>query len=230
MIILLLYNKSDILWDNSSRMYIDMKNQISKSRSQKITDIILNHEGFQREFKLSKKRFLKTTQTITQSNGVRRIVRWNEKVLQKETSYLMDVYAYLSESPLPESWEPSIKGYLKTDNLIAPKSTTEPLVTFEIAEPIGRSKLNIQVFKYTTKKEYVEAWKKVENYQNNWMQELDPKPLSKRDLRIIKKDKQGKTAFQILQEIPDDISPSTVRKIISRKAPQLGVTLKYKKS
>lgn len=201
-----------------------MKKPIVKSRSQKILDVLVNHDEFKHEFAVSRKLFLKTAKESVRKDGSKYLSQWNSKVLEEETSRIMNMFV-----SLPDSWEDSIRNYIKTGALVPPASSTKPKIMYEEALPLRKSKLIVQVFKHTTKKEYVEAWKSIELIrQRIW--EIDPKPLTKRDLKIIKKYKQGKTAFQTLQEIPDDISPSTVRKVISKKAPQLGVTLKTKKS
>lgn len=202
---------------------MDIKRLQSITRSQKIYDILLNHEDFKHEYKISRRRFLKTIKESVNKDGSRHLSQWNRKVLQEETSRLMNVFA-----SLPASWEASISDYIKTGILTPPMSSTMPKVRVEVVEPSQQSKLTVQVYKHTTRKQYIEAWKTVEQLQK-YMWELEPKFLSKKDLRIIKKYKQGKTDVQILQDISDDITPSAIRKIISRKAPQLGVTSKKKK-
>lgn len=198
-----------------------MKKPVVKSRSQKIFDILLNHDEFKREYLVSRKRFLQTAKETVRDDGSKYLSQWNDKILQEETTRIMALFA-----SLPTSWEASIRDYIKTGVLISPVSSTMPKVGLEIIDPTRQSKLTVQVFKHTTKKEYVEAWKTIEQLQA-YMWELDPKPLSKKEITIIRKRAKRKTEMQIYNET--GVGLANIRKIISRKAPQLGVTVKHRK-
>jgi hypothetical protein len=88
----------------------------------------------------------------------------------------------------------------------------------------------VQVFKHTTRKEYIDAWKDVEMLKHE-MWELDPPSLSKKEVAIIKarKDDEDKKDWEISRDLPFYVSPQAIRKTLSRKARSLGVTVKRKK-
>ena len=193
-----------------------------QDRGQKILTILLNHKNFQKELKKSRRRFLEKAK-VEIKNGKEKLIAWNSKVLREEVSRLMEVFV-----TIPNSWEESIEEAIKTDVLNPPKSSTAPRVMLEKALPSDRAKLSVEVYKHTNQKEYFDAWNKVKKLQRK-MREIRPKIISKSDFQIIRKYERGKTDFEIAREIAKDISPSTIRKIVSRKGRLLGVTPKTEK-
>lgn len=189
--------------------------------NKKFLMVLSNNDSFIKEIEGSQSRVLPT---VKQRKG--KIISWNETLLEKETERIMQCF-----SNLPDSWRESVKQLIKTNELTPPKSTTAPIVILESADEWGRGKLGVQVFKHTTKKEYVEAWDEIKARQK-MMFEFKPKPLSKVELKIIGLRKDGKNEIEIYNELDgfDEIELDSIRKIISRKAPQLGVTVKHKKS
>ena len=106
-----------------------MKRPVVKSRSQKIYDILLNHDEFKREYQISRKRFLKTVKESVHEDGSKHLSQWNDKVLQEETSRIMALFG-----SLPNSWEANIRDYVKTGVLTPPVSSTMPKVSLEKIE------------------------------------------------------------------------------------------------
>lgn len=203
-----------------------MKKPIVKSRSQKIYDILENHNEFKHEFSISRKRFLKTAKESIGKDGSKYLSQWNSKVLEEETSRIMSTFA-----SIPASWEECIKEYIKTGILTPPASSTKPKVSLKIVTPSNQSYLTVQVFKHTTRKEYVDAWKNIESLKQG-MWEIDPPSLSKKEIAIIKarQAEENKKDWEISRDLPFYASPGAIRKTISRKARSLGVTVKRKKT
>lgn len=200
-----------------------MKHPVIRTRSQKIFDTLLNHDEFKREYVISRKRFLETAKESVHKDGRKYLSQWNDKVLQEETSRIMNTFA-----SLPDSWEDSVREYIKTGELKPPTSSTKPRVTLQKVLPSHISTLVVQVFKHTTRKEYLDAWKEVERLkQEIW--ELDPKPLSKKEIAIIKASMENKKDWEILRDLPYKTTLYGIRKTISRKGRQLGMTVKRKK-
>ena len=200
-----------------------MKNSPRKSIGQKILDILQSNKLFLQECKKSRKRFLKTTSSKILANGTKHIYKWNDKVLNEETRKIMDRFAIL-----PSSWEGSIIDYIKTGKLVPPASTTEPQVVSEIAEPGRYERLSIQIFKYTTKKEYIAKWPAIKKLQV-YLSDQKPKPISGRDLDILRLYQIGKTDREIADELyekGEEMDESNIRQIISRLAPLLSIKRK----
>jgi len=200
-----------------------MKSSPRKSIGQKILDILQSNKLFLQECKKSRKRFLKTTSSKILANGTKHIYKWNDKVLNEETRKIMDRFAIL-----PSSWEGSIIDYIKTGKLVPPASTTEPQVVSEIAEPGRYERLSIQIFKYTTKKEYIAKWPAIKKLQV-YLSDQKPKPISGRDLDILRLYQIGKTDREIADELyekGEEMDESNIRQIISRLAPLLSIKRK----
>jgi hypothetical protein len=197
-------------------MKIDM-NRVNPYNKKFLT-VLLNNDSFKEEIIKSQQLFQPTVK-----KNKEKIVSWNESVLECETHRIMQLFGNI-----PDSWQESIKQFIKTGELIPPDSSTAPLVVLESADMWGKSSLNMQIFKHTTKKEYIETWKQVKALQGE-MIEFKPKPISKKEMKIIELRKQGKTEIEIYNDV-NGVKLANIRKIISRKAPQLGVTQKSKKS
>jgi hypothetical protein len=103
----------------------------------------------------------------------------------------MDLYPMI-----PDSWRKSVEEFIRTGELKPPKSATEPTVVLEKAEPCGRQILKIQIFKHTTKREYLEAWEKIRELQKE-MREFNPSRITKADRVMIELYQQGKTDKEI---------------------------------
>lgn len=200
-----------------------MENNPRKNVGQKILDILQRNKLFLQECKKSRKRFLKTTSSKILANGTRHIYKWNDRVLNEETRKIMDNFAILSSS-----WERNIVDYIKTGKLIPPASTTEPQVVHEATEPGRYEKLSVQIFKYTTKKEYIAKWSTIKKLQG-YLSDQKPKPISERDLDILRLYQLGKTDREIADELYEkekEVDESNIRQIISRLAPLLSIKRK----
>jgi hypothetical protein len=174
-----------------------------KSKSQKYLEVLKLHETFNENCKEARKRFLETAKY----NKTGKLISWNSRVLEAELNKLLMTYPTLQDS-----WRESLEGYLKTGNLVPPISATQPIVKLEKIQPSGRSKLTVQVFKHTTKKEYLNAWKEVERYQKlkfkgkDFLAEFKPSSISKADVAILQQYKKGKSD----REIADYLSEHSV--------------------
>ncbi len=199
-----------------------MKKKV-ETPEQNFLTIFINNRKFQRELEKSRKTYLKNVKTH-KVNGKSVVYARNVGVLQNEVSKLMDMYGNL-----PEAWEDSFREAIETGNLIPPKSSTAPKVNFEQYLPTGRSKIIVHIFKRTTKTEYIKAWEEVKERQKR-MVELRPQRISARDLRILRKYEKGKNDALISAEMAGDIRTTTVRKVVSRKARLLSISVTPKPS
>lgn len=158
-----------------------------RTKTERQFTVLKLHKTFLAYCEESRKRFLQTAKF----DKNRKLVSWNDKVLNQEVNLIMNLYPMI-----PDSWKKSVEDYIKTGELKPPKSATEPTVVLEKAEPYGRQILKIQVFKHTTKKEYLEAWKKIRELQKE-MKEFNPSKITKADMVMIELYQQGKTAREI---------------------------------
>jgi len=181
--------------------------KIKEDKTVKFNRTFSNREDFSLELKSSRKRFLATTK---KKNG--KLISWNDKALKEESNRLMVLFG------IPESLRDDVMQIIKTGKIKFSKSPTEPQILLERASPNNEEILTMKVFKYTTEKEYKHAWKKVKDMQGE-MRERYFKPISKKELRVIKLSKQGKTDSEIAKNVAVDLS--NIRKIINRKGTQL---------
>ena len=98
------------------------------TRAQKLLHILKNHQEFNHELEKSQNKFIQSA-TWKNTGKEKVLVSWNDKVLQQETSRIMQIFP-----SLPNSWEANIRDYVKTGVLTPPVSSTMPKVSLEKIE------------------------------------------------------------------------------------------------
>lgn len=198
-----------------------------KNKNQKVFETLIHHEHFLSECQKSRETYLQSKNEITLPRiGKLELEGGNEKVLLDETQRIMNMFPRLSRV-----WEKSVKRFIQTGNLEMPSDKPPFIVYKQHLDDNGnvlRKDLYLQIFKSTTQKDYQDWWKEIEKYQN-WLDEANPKPITDRDLEILKLHNQGKKDTEIadiLFEKGIEINESYIRKIISELSKQLGVTKK----